>query len=119
MKKILWIMIALFSTGSIADDMQGSLGLLCKKIQQCALAQAGATENKDMQALLRPMLSAMCRQMEQSYTVALEEQPHLKTDALTCVQSLESLSCGDLLNQQGNQYKTKACEAFRSKAEAN
>lgn len=118
MKNILWIVIALFSTGVVADDMQGSLNKLCKTIQHCAMEQAGSNANKEMQALLQPMLDAMCQQMEQGYTEALTEQPQLESKALACVQSLAALSCDELLSRQDEESVTKACETYKQEAQA-
>lgn len=118
MRKTLLLVIALFSTGVIAEDMQGSLNKLCKTIQHCAITQAGSSANKEMQALLQPMLDAMCQQMEQGYTEALTEQPQLESEALACVQSLAALSCDELLSSKDKESVTKACETYKKKAEA-
>jgi hypothetical protein len=93
-----------------AENMVDATLVLCEKIKTCALAQIAQQDfTPEMRQMMEPMLNGMCARV-QSQITDVPTGHSLYGPALSCMKSMEALSCADL--RDGDQLKTPECEAY-------
>lgn len=105
----------LFSSITHAD-MTDKLDLMCGKIKQCSLENAGAQDMPpEMQEMMLQMFDGMCKTILQPYynsvnTAGLEDK------ANACMDTFLDESCETLMANQG-EYTSPECEEFKEAAD--
>ncbi len=115
MKKIILITLFLISNISHADNVADSTARVCQKVKQCGVAQL---EQQGLQSemidMMKSMFDGMCDSMVAPY-VRQANDAGLEKKALACLETIEALSCKQLMNGAGNE--TKECKELEKAAD--
>jgi hypothetical protein len=108
-------MLVLVLAPAGADELGDAMNGLCDKMKQCARENmAGQSIPPEMHDMVERMLDESCAKLGQSYGVAVQGH-ELYRPAVTCMNSLQSLSCAEIQDQ--GQYSTQACKDFEKASE--
>ena len=115
MKIFIATFFLLISMPSYSADVQGSIDALCGKIKTCGTAEVASQDlPPEMKAMMMSVFDNMCESWVQPYAVAVG-QAGLEDKAESCIKSIVSESCQDLMQNQGGE--TSECLEFTQAAE--
>ena len=100
---------ALFTAPVQAADFSDRAVGLCEKIKDCAMDQA-QSQSLPPEALemMQPMLDASCEAMRHQFG-NVDENQQFADSAMQCIESIEALSCAEMMN--GESVQTPECQA--------
>ena len=108
------LLIFTLSGAATAADLNETTNNLCKKIKSCASAQL---EQQDLPPAMLQMMAAMldetCTNMIDPYANKAVNAG-LEKKAISCIKSIETLSCNTLMQEGG--AETKACKTLEKAA---
>ena len=112
----LCLVIFIFASQPAIADLDQTMDKLCAKTKSCGLAelekQGIAGEMIDV---MSSMFDGMCKGWLAPYAQSVGEAG-LEDMAESCIDSMASQSCGELMESQG-EFASKACVEFKAEAE--
>jgi hypothetical protein len=97
-----------------AEEIAVAAQDLCEKVKSCAMAQVAEEDlTPEVREMMQPMLDTMCENMQSSVGEVAVGSP-LYVPAVTCMRSMESLSCEQM--QDPRSMETPECETFQQLA---
>ncbi|RKZ87786.1 MAG: hypothetical protein DRQ39_03650 [Gammaproteobacteria bacterium] len=113
MRVILTILFLGIVQAVMAADFESQSLQLCEKVKSCALAELEGQElSPDMKLMIMSSMNGMCDMMTEQYSGA-EQYAELHQQAASCMESLSSLSCSELMEGKS---RTPACIELEKRA---
>lgn len=104
---------ALVAVPARADDMVNASLQLCEKVKACAVERMNQEEmTPEVRQMMQPALDNMCVKLQQGMGAAPSGHPAY-APAVTCMRSMMSLSCEQLM---AGDSKTAECAAYEKVA---
>lgn len=117
MKFLIVVTTTLFFSSVAQADMTEKLDLMCGKIKQCSLENAGAQDlPPEMQQMMLQMFDGMCVSILQPYYNSVGTAD-LEDEANACMDTFLAESCETLMANEG-EYTSPECEEFKEAADA-
>ncbi|MEP3244074.1 MAG: hypothetical protein ABJN40_17490 [Sneathiella sp.] len=118
---LLFVTLSLFvlSPPVIADEFEDSSLAFCGKIKACIFEELGGKSSLSVEQIkeVDKELHGLCRQVKEDFT---PPKGNFKAEAASCMWSLSSFSCRDLMALDTEEPSTPECEVFEKAAtEAN
>ena len=115
MKFMSLLVIFLFSGVANATGLSDATTTVCDKVKLCGTAQLERQQlSPDLEAMLTLMVNGMCEAIVAPY-VSQAINAGLEQKAVACLETLDAMSCDQLLDGGGNE--SKACQELEKAAE--
>jgi len=109
------IILGLFSHAVNASDMAEASSTICQKVKSCGTAQLESQGlPPEMVVMMKSMFDGMCETMIAPYIMKTTDAG-LEKKAIACLDTINTMSCDDLMNGQGNE--TQECKEFKKAAD--
>ena len=114
--KFTTLLFALLFAGLVqADDIADSSQRICAKVKTCGVAQLEAQGlQSEMVDMMKAMFDGMCQSMVAPY-INRANDAGLEKKAMACLDTIEDMSCDQLMNGDGNQ--TEECKELEKAAD--
>lgn len=124
MKKLMIIAVALMLPHlAQATAFQSEWNKYCNKVKECTMEQMGQNADEIPQAMrdmVMKSMEGMCSAMEEKFTEAKQAEYSDIADAgAECLRSLNSMSCAQMTQGDGQQLQTEECREYQELAESH
>ena len=114
-KTILIVAATLLTAPGHARDLSEATQQLCEKIKTCGQQEIAKQDiPPEMRQMMEGMFSGMCQSMVAPYVVSAQHAG-LEKKAIACIESIETKSCSDLMDNNG--AETEECKELEAAAE--
>ena len=112
---ILSTLTIFIAAGAQARDLGDATNQLCEKIKTCGQQEIAKQDiPPEMRQMMEGMFSGMCQSMVAPYVVSAQHAG-LEKKAIACIESIETKSCTDLMENNG--AETEECKELEAAAE--